>query len=546
MDDGDDGGDGEDGDRVNGDDGDRVSGDHGEKIQRGDTEAKETRRKLLYFLFSLISASPRYKLFSVCSVLSVSVLSVVSVSVSAHVGSPDTFFTGKAGPYDVRVSVRLPGVIPGRAQVAVRLPGATASSGHRVTVQAAQWNVGLKGAPPPETAASVPGDPTVFSSELWFMTAQPYELSVVVDGPAGPGSVKVPVMAIATAARTMTPWLGAILAALGLFLTVGMLTIIGAAMRESVLPPGTDPDVRRKRSGRIGMAVAAVIAFLALWGGNKWWGAEAATYGRFILYRPFATTAAVNGDTLTQTINDQRWTHAFPGSRYNALLPDHGKLMHMFLIGDDMNVFAHVHPVARTPRAIDFDVVLPPLPAGRYRVYSDIVHESGYAQTLINAVDIPSASRPTGQASDPDDSWFAGNGAAEAASPSVAFDDATRLVWERGESPLLVGVERELKFSLRDVNNAALQVEPYMGMAAHVAVANRDASVFAHLHPSGSVSMAALQRLTTPEAHEGHLMMIDSRVAIPYAFPKAGPYRMWVQVKRDSRVRTAAFDVNVQ
>ena len=26
----------------------------------------------------------------------------------AHVGSPDTFFGGKAGPYDVRVSVRLP------------------------------------------------------------------------------------------------------------------------------------------------------------------------------------------------------------------------------------------------------------------------------------------------------------------------------------------------------------------------------------------------------------------------------------------------------
>ena len=33
----------------------------------------------------------------------------------AHVGSPDTFFGGKAGPYDVRISVRLPGVIPGRA-----------------------------------------------------------------------------------------------------------------------------------------------------------------------------------------------------------------------------------------------------------------------------------------------------------------------------------------------------------------------------------------------------------------------------------------------
>jgi len=494
-----------------------------------------------------ITAAQRYRLFPVLSVLSVSVLSVFSVSVSAHVGSPDTFFTGKAGSYDIRVTVRLPGVIPGRAQVAVRVPEATTSSGHHVTVQAAQWNVGLKGAPPPEPAAPVPGDPTLFSSELWFMTAQPYELSVVVDGPSGSGSVKVPVMAIATAERAMTPWLGAMLAALGLFLTVGMLTIVGAAMRESVLPPGAEPDLRRKRSGRIGMAVAAVIAVLALWGGNTWWGAEAAVYGRFILYRPFATTARVNEGRLTQTISDERWTNAFPGSRYNALLPDHGKLMHMFLIGDGMNVFAHVHPVARTAKARDFDVALPPLPAGRYRIYSDIVHESGYAQTLINTVDIQPGYQPATEMSDPDDSWFAGNGAAETSSPSFAFDDGTQLVWERGEAPLTAGVERELKLSLRDSNGTALQVEPYMGMAAHVAVTNRDGSVFAHLHPSGSVSMAALQRMSTAmDAHEGHVTMVDSSVAIPYAFPKAGSYRMWVQVKRDSRVRTAAFDVNVQ
>src|SRR5689334_21885155 len=94
----------------------------------------------------------------------------------AHVGRPDTFFGGKAGPYDVRVSVRLPGVIPGRAQVTVRVEGVTDANSHHVTVRAGQWNVGLKGAPPAETASPVPGDPSLFASELWFMTAQPYEL----------------------------------------------------------------------------------------------------------------------------------------------------------------------------------------------------------------------------------------------------------------------------------------------------------------------------------------------------------------------------------
>src|SRR4051812_32208280 len=61
----------------------------------------------------------------------------------AHVGSPDTFFGGKAGPYDVRISVRLPGVIPGRAQVTVRIEGVASNGAHAVTVRAGQWNVGM-------------------------------------------------------------------------------------------------------------------------------------------------------------------------------------------------------------------------------------------------------------------------------------------------------------------------------------------------------------------------------------------------------------------
>ena len=33
----------------------------------------------------------------------------------AHIGSPDVYFEGKAGPYSVRVVVRVPPVIPGVA-----------------------------------------------------------------------------------------------------------------------------------------------------------------------------------------------------------------------------------------------------------------------------------------------------------------------------------------------------------------------------------------------------------------------------------------------
>jgi len=39
----------------------------------------------------------------------------------AHVGSPDVIFDGKAGPYEVRVIVRVPSVVPGLAEVDVRV-----------------------------------------------------------------------------------------------------------------------------------------------------------------------------------------------------------------------------------------------------------------------------------------------------------------------------------------------------------------------------------------------------------------------------------------
>jgi hypothetical protein len=470
----------------------------------------------------------------------------------AHVGSPDTFFIGKAGPYDVRVSVRLPGVIPGRAQVSVRVAGATATSGHVVTVRAGQWNVGLKGAPPPETAAAVPGDPTLHAAELWFMTPSSYELAVGVDGPSGHGEAIVPVMALATAQRSMVPGLGALLAGLGLFLTVGMLTIVGAALRESVLAPGAEPDAARRRTARVGVAVAAALAVLILWGGNAWWNAEAASYGRSVLYRPFATQATVRSgkpSTLTLSIRDDRWTgDPNPLGRYNALLPDHGKLMHLFLVRDQsLDALAHLHPVPRTPKALDFDVALPPLPAGRYQVYADIVHESGYAQTLVANVVLPEPVAVT-QPTDRDDSWFTGSSSPESSQAAADLGDGTHLVWARGDAPIAGGEERLLTFSVRDASGAPADIEPYMGMAAHVMISSRNGSVFAHLHPSGSVSMAALQKFagdpTNP--HMGHDMAMAGDLSIPFAFPSSGSYRMWVQVKRGGLVRTAAFDVNVK
>lgn len=462
----------------------------------------------------------------------------------AHVGSPDTFFAGQAGPYHVRVSVRLPGVIPGRAQVTVRIPESTDAGAYRIGIRAGQWNVGLTGAPPPEPAVPVPGDPTLYAAEIWFMTASSYQMAVDVEGPSGSGTATVPVMAIATEERPMPPWLGGVLAALGVLLTAGLLTLVGAAVRESVLPPGEEPDRTRRWRARFATAATCALAVLILWGGSAWWEAEADAYRRFVRYRPFTATASVverdGAAALTLGIRDSRWTgKPAPGSRYNGLMPDHGKLMHLFLVREDLDAFAHLHPVARSAAALDFDAALPPLPPGRYRVYGDIVHESGYSQTLVSAVDMPPPA--AGRGTDPDDAWLSG----AAAGSSVPLGDGTQLVWSP-PAAIAAGEEATLAFTVRDATGAVAAVEPYMGMAAHVIVGSHDHRVFAHLHPSGSISMAALQKFSQAPAHGAHAASAAGRVEVPYAFPRPGAYRMWVQVKRAGQIKTVAFDVDVE
>jgi len=468
----------------------------------------------------------------------------------AHVGSPDTFFTGNAGPYPVRVTVRLPGVVPGLAQVTVRVPK-DAGAISRVTVQAVQWNLGVEGAPPADPAAPVPGDTELYAADLWLMVPTSYRLLVVVDGPSGSGIATVPMMALATVQRPMPQGMGVLLAALGIFLAAGLLTILGVAVRESVVPPGEVPDERQRRRGRIATIIGSVLLAVAVFGGRAWWNAEAFAYADSVLYRAFASEAAVRKSDdgarmLSLTINDRRWPATNPGSRYNALLPDHGKLMHMFIIRDgDLGAFAHVHPVARSEKAEGFDVAVPPLPPGKYRVYGDIVHESGYAQTLVASATLDGAPGIV-RSADQDDSWFDGTAVSEGATASYRGLDGTTITWQRGE-PIVAGVERLLIFTATNADGTPAALEPYMGMIGHVALANTEGTVFAHLHPSGSIAMAALQKFAgAGDLHAQHQAATGNQLSIPYAFPRAGKYRLWVQVKRGGLVVTAAFDVEVR
>jgi hypothetical protein len=490
-------------------------------------------------------------------------IAAITVVAAAHVGSPDTYFEGPAGPYRLRVIVRSPGVVPGLAQITVRLLDAGAHP-RSVTVLPVYWDPRTAAPPPPDTAQIVSGDSTLYGAALWLMTSGSYSVQVTVVGDAGSGTAIVPVQAVATRRLGLETPLAIALVAFGTFLFVGALTIVGAAVREAVLAPGEVPDERRRRVAGWATAAGGVAFAAALVGGRGWWNAVDADFTRQ-LYHPLASGTVVQlarGQPVVRFfITDSVWRTR----RMTPLIPDHGHLIHLFLVSDDLEAFAHLHPALVDSST--FDAALPPLPPGRYRVYADITRESGFAETLTDSVDLPEPARAW-QASDPDDAWTGTSRQPSAVSGTrtVELGDGSKMTWERSDSVLVAGREAPLRFSVAAPGGGPAALEPYMGMAGHLMLSRDDGSVFVHLHPLGTISWAAQQtflvrgradtawgavgrRLTERDAamnRMGAHAPVTAEVSFPYAFPKAGRYRLWIQVKRNGRILTGVFDTEVQ
>jgi len=223
------------------------------------------------------------------------------------------------------------------------------------------------------------------------------------------------------------------------------------------------------------------------------------------------------------------------------LIPDHGKLLHFFLVRKDgLGAMAHLHPVRVD--SLTFETALPFLPAGAYDVFADAVHENGFAETLVGTVTLPPPAAIAWKPSDADDAAFTGGGVH---SP-WRFDDGSTLSWDAANTRHVAGADAALRFTLRDERGAPLGVDPYMGMAAHAIAVRDDGAVFDHLHPMGTTpALGAMPSMPAMPARSPATGELPGTFSFPWAFPKPGHYRVWVQFKRGGVIRTAAFDADV-
>ena len=116
---------------------------------------------------------------------------------------------------------------------------------------------------------------------------------------------------------------------------------------------------------------------------------------------------------------------------------------------------------------------------------------------------------------------------------------------------LMANRETSLRFTVVTPAGENVALQPYMGMRGHAVVRRADGEVFTHLHPVGTISMAAQELFARRDRPASPTPASVSResareVIFPYAFPRPGDYRLWVQVRVAARVLTGVFDVRVQ
>jgi hypothetical protein len=459
-------------------------------------------------------------------------------------------------------------VIPGVAEIEVRAEGLGSTSSGITGIQIAPIPLTGEASLHPPVADQMKQsaqDKQFFTGALWIMASGSWQVRFNVNGSQGHGVLSIPVPATSSSTRGMQAGLGILLGSLGLLLVAGVIGIVGAAARDAQLAPGAQPSASGRRRAWIGMAVALVVTIAAVWFGNLWWKGEADSYARYV-YKPLAMQATLAPDqVLHLKIKDPGWIKS---RKIDDFVLDHDHLMHLYLIREPgFDVVYHLHPDQVAPGK--FQLPLPSIPAGTYSLYADVVHATGFPETLVAQLVLPEITGRT----------LAGDDAKGLAQPMTSVPDGTTscpanpaqgatfrladgytMTWNNAAT-LPAKTPQVFEFSLIGKDGKpASDTELYMGMLGHAAFVKEDGTVFAHVHPSGTVSMAALMMATAQNQPASGSMAsmpgmtmpgmdakststaLPNTVGFPYGFPTAGAYRIFVQMKHGQTIETAAFD----
>ena len=180
----------------------------------------------------------------------------------------------------------------------------------------------------------------------------------------------------------------------------------------------------------------------------------------------------------------------------------HEKLMHLFVVSEDLAEFSHEHPELEGPGVfrLSHRFARP----GRYRIFVDVAPRGAGGQVLATSIVVGGAAP------------------APSAAPALA-PSGTRVALELPEGGVPVGRTVTVTAILTDAKGRPVRdLEPWLGAMGHLLLVSQGADTFAHAHPDDR------------ERGVGK----DGRIPFLVRLPKPGSYRGWLQVQRKGKIET--------
>jgi hypothetical protein len=180
----------------------------------------------------------------------------------------------------------------------------------------------------------------------------------------------------------------------------------------------------------------------------------------------------------------------------------HEKLMHLFIVSQDLTEFAHEHPKLEAPGIFGLTYRFPR--AGRYRIFADVAPRDAGGQMLSVPIVV-------------------GEGGGPFAAPAPVRVPTTRAALSTPEGGLLRGRTAIVTATLTDEKGRPVNdLEPWLGALGHLLLVHQDGETFAHAHPD--------------ERERG--VGKDGRIPFLVRVSKPGPYKGWLQFQRKGKVET--------
>lgn len=479
---------------------------------------------------------------------------------SADIGHLNYIYEGQAFDNPVRVIIKTPGVVPGLADIIVKSFDQEIDQilvTPIVWKESNNWNPSGQGpqvAPPPDIMIPIKGEQNTYQAELWLMDFGAYNIQVEFFDNGKSEIINIPVNSIANQIIPMTQTTSIILFLLMLLLIAGLSNIITIGYRESTLNSISDLDNLRIKKSYVVQFFSLILICFVLYFGNNWWAVTEQAFMKN-LFQPIENQVNLvknNQQTILQIkITDEAWIDG----RIADFIPDHGKIMHLYLVNENYQQLCHLHPKRNSNDNSLFEVAIPPIEYGKYYIFIDVTLESGSNQTLKNIIEyypenILNQNKQYFLEIDGDDSFIKEN-------PSYYFK------WINSSENYYTSNEINLNFQMLDMNNNPVILEPYIQMGGHGAIIDSTGNVFIHIHPIGTISMASqelydkeydLQKSgicyfglpdTTIKNYTKDSFINSFLSFPPIIIDKTGKYFMWIQGKSNNEIITEKFEFNI-